>query len=109
MSTIRLVRNDTAPQLRFGITDSLTGAAVDLTSATVTLHFKAVNSDTVLFSRAATILAPATDGIAVLVWDPSDLDQPEGEYIGEVEIVLSDNTRETIFNFLQFHIREEIA
>ena len=34
---IELVSSDTGPQLQFTVTDSLTGAAVDLTSATVTM------------------------------------------------------------------------
>jgi hypothetical protein len=109
MSTIRLVRNDTAPQLRFGITDSLTGAAVDLTGATVTLHFRKINTTDVLFSRQATIIAPASNGVAVLTWDEGDLDVVAGEYEGEVEIVLSSGLRETIFNPLQFVVREEFA
>ena len=109
MSTIRLVRNDTAPQLRLNITDSLTGAAVDLTGATVTLHFRQINTETVLFSRQATILAPETNGVAILAWVVGDLDVPAGEYEGEVEIVLASGLRETIFNPLQFVVREEFA
>lgn len=109
MSTIKLVRNDTAPQLRLTITDTLTGTPIDLTSATVTLHFRAVNTTTVLFSRPANIIAPATNGVAVVAWQVGDLDQPEGEYEGEVEIVLSDGSRETIFAPLQFVLREEFA
>lgn len=109
MSTIKLVRNDTGPQLRFTITDSLTGEAVDLTAATVTLHFRAVNSDTLLFSRAALVLAPATNGVAVLGWDDGDLDLDAGEYVGEVEVVTGTGMRETIFNVLQFELREDFA
>jgi hypothetical protein len=109
MSIIRLVRNDTAPQLRFTVTDTLTGTPVDLTSATVTLHFRAVNTTTVLFSRPANIIAPATNGVAVIAWQVGDLDLPEGEYEGEVEIVLASGVRETIFNTLQFVLREEFA
>jgi hypothetical protein len=106
---VRLVRNDTAPQLRFTITDTITGDPINLTSATVTLHFRAVNTTTVLFSRPANILAPASNGVAVIAWLPGDLDHPEGEYEGEVEIVLSDGSRETIFAPLQFVLREEFA
>lgn len=105
---VRLVRNDTAPQLRFTITDTLTGTPINLTGATVRLHFRAVNTTTVLFSRQAVLLDP-TNGIVVLIWLPGDLDQPEGEYEGEVEIVLNTGERETIFVPLQFVLREEFA
>lgn len=107
MATIKLVRNDTAPQIRLTFIDSLTSAAIDLTSATVTLHFRAVNSTTLLFSRNAVVQAPTTSGIAILVWDPSDLDQPAGEYEGEIEVTLQDGSVETMFDPLQFVIREE--
>jgi hypothetical protein len=109
MSTIKLVRNDTGPQLRFTITDSLTGTAIDLTGATVTLHFKAVNSDVLLFSRAALVVPPATNGVAVLEWQNGDLDVDAGEYVGEVEVVTGIGMRETIFNVLQFELREDFA
>lgn len=106
---VRLVRNDTAPQLRLTITDNLTGNPINLTSATVTLHFRAANTTAILFSRLATILTPATNGIAVIAWAPGNLNLPEGEYEGEVEIVLNDGSRETIFTPLQFILREEFA
>lgn len=109
MSTIKLVRNDTGPQLRFTITDTLTGAPINLTGATVTLHFRRVNTDTVLFSRQATVVPPGTDGIAVLAWNVGDLDLDAGEYEGEVETVLASGLRETIYNTLQFVLREEFA
>jgi hypothetical protein len=109
MSTIKLVRNDTGPQLRLTLTDSLTGSAVDLTSATVTLHLRAVDTTTVLVSRNATILAPATNGIAVIAWQATDLDLVAGEYEGEVETVLASGLRETIFDLLQFTVREDFT
>ncbi len=109
MSTIRLVRNDTGPQLQFTLTDSTTGNAIDLTGATVTLHFRAINSDVLLFSRPASVLSPATAGVAVLQWAVGDLDQDAGEYEGEVEVVLASGMRETIFNVLQFELRDDFA
>ena len=109
MSTIRLVRNDTGPQLRFTLTDSTTGNPVDLTGATVTLHFRAINSDVLLFSRPASVIAPATAGIAVLQWVVGDLDLDAGEYEGEVEVVGGGGARETIFNVLQFELRDDFA
>lgn len=108
MSAIKLVRNDTAPQLRCTITDTITNLPVNLTSATVTLHFRAANSTTLIFSRVATI-TDAVNGVAVVAWLVGDLDQDAGEYEGELEVVLSGGTRETIYNILQFELREEFA
>jgi hypothetical protein len=109
MAVINLVSNDTAPQLRLTLTDSLTGAALNLSGATVTLHFRAVNTTTLLFSRNANVLSPASAGIAVVAWGPTDLDVPAGDYEGEVEVVLGSGLRETIFDPLQFTVREEFA
>jgi hypothetical protein len=108
MSTIKLVRDDTGPQLRLTLTDSLTGSAVDLTGATVTLHLRAVDTTTVLVSRNATITAPLT-GVAVIVWQATDLNLAAGEYEGEVETLLASGLRETIFDLLQFTIREDFT
>lgn len=107
MATIKLVRNDTAPQLRLTLTDSQTGAAINLTGATVTLHLRAVNTTTLLLTRNAVIQSPPTVGIAVLVWQAGDLDREPGDYEGEIEVTLGDGTVETLFNPLQFTIREE--
>lgn len=107
MSIIKLVRNDTAPQLRLTLTNSQTGAAINLTGATVTLHFRAVNTTTLLLSRNAVVQSPPTAGIAILIWQSGDLDRPPGEYEGEIEVTLQDGTVETLFNPLQFVIREE--
>lgn len=108
MSTIKLVRNDTGPQLRLTLTDSLTGSAVDLTGATVTLHLRAIDTTTVLVSRNATIAAPLT-GVAVIAWQATDLDLDAGEYEGEIETVLASGLRETIFDLLQFTVREDFT
>jgi hypothetical protein len=108
MSTIKLVRNDTGPQLRLTLTDSLTGSVVDLTGATVTLHLRAVDTTTVLVSRNATIAAPLT-GVAVIAWQATDLDLAAGEYEGEVETLLASGLRETIFDLLQFTVREDFT
>lgn len=108
MPTIKLVRDDTGPQLRLTLTDSLTGNAVDLTGATVTLHLRAVDTTTVLVSRDATITSPLT-GVAIIAWQATDLDLDAGEYEGEVETVLASGLRETIFDLLQFTVREDFT
>lgn len=107
MATIKLVRNDTAPQLRLALTDSQTGGAIDLTGATVALHLRAVNTTTLLLTRNAVIQSPTTAGIAILAWQTGDLDLDAGDYEGEIEVTLADGTVETLFNPLQFTLREE--
>lgn len=104
---IRLVRNDTGPQISLTLTDESTGAAINLSGATATLHFRAVGGPT-LFSRALTIPAPtATQGVAIVVWQVGDLDHPAGYYEGEVEVLSATGQRQTVYDPLQFRIRED--
>jgi hypothetical protein len=108
--TIQLVQGDTGPQLQFTITETTDGSAVDLTGATVTLHFRAKGTTTVLFSRTATILSPnAPLGIAILQFNNGDLNLTTGEYEGEVEVVLAGGLRQTIYEPLEFVLREDFA
>jgi len=109
MATIRLVKDDTGPQLRLEFIDTYTGEPTNLQGGSVTLHFRAVNTTTALFSRAALILSPASNGVAVLVWADGDLNQTAGDYEGEVEVVLASGVRETQFDLLQFTIREDFT
>lgn len=109
-SRIKLVRGDTGPQIRLALTDTITGNPIDLTGATVTLHFRAADSETVLFSRNA-FINPDTDttGVCYIEWAADDLDQEPGDYDGEVEVVNATGVRETIYTILKFRIREQFA
>jgi hypothetical protein len=107
---IRLVQGDTAPQLRLTLTGESTGTPINLTGATVTLHFRAVGESAPIFSRLA-IVNPetASTGVCVLNWLEGDLNVPAGDYEGEVEVVRSTGARETIYEILKFKIREDFA
>lgn len=107
---IKLVRGDTAPQIRLTLTDEVSGLPINLLSNTVTLHFRAVGSTTVLFSRAALINPDlAAAGICVISWETSDLNQEPGDYEGEIEIIRSNGSRETLYDILKFRLREQFA
>lgn len=107
---IKLVQGDTGPQIRLNLTDTETGNPTDLTGSTVTLHFRAQDTDTVLFSRPAFINPDTADtGVCYIEWADGDLDVEEGNYEGEVEIVNATGVRETIFQILKFKVRKEFA
>jgi hypothetical protein len=106
---IGLVKNDTGPQLRFQITERTDNVPVDLTGATVTLHFRAKGKKTVLFSRAASIDNPPSAGSAIFVFHTGDLNLEPGIYEGEVEVVLGSGLRETIYEVVDFELRDEFA
>ena len=106
----KYVQGDTGPQIRVTLTNEDDNAAVDLTSATVTLHFREAGAESVLFSRAFYINPDtATNGVAVLQWATDDLQVDAGTYEGEIEVVRSSGVRETLFEKLKFKIRADFA
>lgn len=106
---IKLVQGDTRPQVRLALTDENAGEVLDLTGATVTLHFRAVGESTSLFSRQGYVL-DAPNGIAVISWQTGDLDVPAGEYEGEIEVYwASTGARQTVYDLLKFKVREDIS
>lgn len=108
---IKLVQGDTYPQIKITLTDLSSGLPIDLTGATVTLHFRAVGSTTALFSRAGVVNpGTAAQGKAVFTWQSGDLDIPAGDYEGEVEIFWSNiSARQTVYDLLKFRVREDIG
>lgn len=106
---IKLVKGDTGPLVRLALTSDNTGLPVDLTGATVTAHFKSVATGSFVFSRALTVLTPATQGIAVIIWGATDLNQTPGDYNAEVEILFSSGVRQTVYDLVKFRIRDQIA
>lgn len=108
MATYKYVQGDTRPQLQISLSNETTSTPIDLTGATVKLHFRAAGEDSVLFSRDFTV-TDATNGVAVLQWQTGDLEVDAGAYQGEVEIVTSTGQRETLFDILKFKIREDFA
>ena len=107
---IKLVQGDTGPQIRLTLTNQATNQPIDLTNASVTLHFRAVGSDTVIFSRPA-FINPDTDttGVCVLVWEEGDLDVEEGDYEGEIEVIRGSGESETLYDLLKFKVRKDFA
>jgi len=106
----KYVQGDTGPQIRVTLTNDDDGAAVDLTSATVTLHFREAGAESVLFSRAFFVNPDtASEGIAVLQWSVGDLDVAAGTYEGEIEVLKDNGHRETLYDKLKFKVREDFA
>lgn len=110
--TYKYVQGDTGPQLRLTFSDEDTGTATDLTGATVNLHFRAAGEDTILWTKVLYVNpdpAESVKGIAIVNWQPGDLDIEPGAYEGEIEVVRASGVRETIYDKLKFKIREDFA
>jgi hypothetical protein len=105
---IRLVQGDTGPQVRLTFTDETSGDPTDLTGATGTLYVRLVGSTTVVITRALYINpATAASGVAYIVWGAGDLNQDPGDYEGEVEITFSNSNIETIYEIIDFQVRDD--
>lgn len=108
--TIQLVQGDTGPQIKVTLTRSDTGSAEDLTGATIKLHFRKKRTTTVLFSLTNQSTGDnLTNGICFFVFSAGQLDLDEGYYEGEVEVVGSSGTRETIYETVEFYLRDDFA
>lgn len=103
---IKLVQGDSRPQLQLTLTDETTGLPIDLTATTVTMKFREQGGSSVLDTLTGVITTPLA-GQVTIIWNPTTLDVPEGEYEGEVAIVFSDTTIQTVYNLLKFKIRAD--
>ena len=109
MTQLYLVQGDDGSQIKVTITRDDTGSAVDLTTATPVLKFKKKNTSTVLASVNSSASAPAdlTGGVALFQFTGTNLDITAGDYVGEVQVTFADGNIETVFEQLEFTVRED--
>lgn len=105
---IKLVQGDTRPAIVCTLTDSSTGAAIDITGAVPRLKFR-LAGETAL---TATVVGSVTDGAAgKCVFYPASapemLQGAAGDYEGEIEVTFSDDQVQTVYELLKFKIRED--
>lgn len=105
---IKLVQGDNRPYITLTLTNPTTGAAINLTGASVVVHFRAVGTSTVLSTLTCTV-TDAANGVCRFNFPGATLDVPAGPYEGEVEITFSGGDKQTVFDFLKFTVREDAA
>lgn len=107
MSTINLVSGDTRPAIELTLTREDTGAAIDLSDATVEMKFRKKGTVTVLLTKTSVASSSdAESGKAIFQWSTGDLDVSAGAYEGEVSFTIGDNT-ETVLELLDFSLRDD--
>lgn len=121
---IKLVQGDTRPQLVLSLTDETTGNPIDISSATVRVKFRAAGDTTILATLLGSpvpgrvlddgsidVTSPfdqsGKGGRCVVGWTAGALNQPAGDYEGEIEITFADNSIQTVYDLLKFKLREE--
>lgn len=123
---IKLVQGDTRPQLTLSLTDDTTGDPIDVSTATVRMRFRALGSTAILATLTASKIAgrvledgtistaspfntPGVGGRCVISWSSEALNQPAGDYEGEIEITFADATVQTVYDTLKFKLRSQFA
>jgi hypothetical protein len=108
MSTINLVQGDTGPQIKTTITREDTGEVIDMSGGTVRLKVRKRGAATLAFTLTALDVGTnLQEGVAIFAFGSGDLDIDPGHYEGEIEITLSDSTVETVYETLEFFVRED--
>lgn len=120
---IKLVRNDSRPQLVVSLTDSRDGSPMDISddNTIVRMKFRArgttVLKDTLVALKLPGVvtadgtidyedLTPGRGGRAYFSWGETTLDGEPGDYEGEIEISFADGVQ-TIYDILKFKLRED--
>ena len=107
---LRMVRNDTKPDLVFTILYAAgpnKGSAFDLNGCTINFHLRKRGTTTIKNTgHTLCTITDAENGLGKYTWDSSDMDAA-GRYTGELEIEFADTTVQTIFDEAEFIVRAD--
>jgi hypothetical protein len=107
---INLVQGDTGPQIKVTLTRSDTGSVEDVSDATIRMHFRKQDTTSVLFSMTNQSTPEQQEiGVCIFIFSSGQLDVDAGYYEGEVEVVFDSGTRETVYEVVEFYVREDFA
>ena len=102
-----LVQDDTDTQVKATVyRDRKTTA--DLTGATVRMYFRKKRTKEIigtLLNRSN--LEQQQKGIAIFKFEAEHLDGEKGMYEGEIEVTYIDGGIETVYNIVDFYLRED--
>jgi hypothetical protein len=105
--TLKLVQNDTLPQLIIALTDKTDSSAIDLTNvATILVKLKPLGGTAVKVSMPAYRNSPFTSGNMFLDFPAGALDTT-GVFTAEIELTYSSGRIQTVFDELKFEVRGE--
>jgi hypothetical protein len=106
-SRIKLVKNDNRPDIELTLTNQATGAAIDVSAATVVVKFRAEGGSEVLAELACTNVTEGDDGKVTFNFPDATLDVDPGNYEGEIEITHENGDKQTVYEVLKFTVRDE--
>ena len=106
--TFQLVKSDQAPQIRAVLKREDNDAVVDFENGSCALKFRKKGTTSVLFTLAASDVGDNfKDGIAIFAFSGTQLAIDEGYYEGEISVIYSSGSTETVFKVLDFYLRDD--
>lgn len=102
---IKLVQGDNLPYIKLALKNA-DETALDVSEATVTVHFRATGSTETLSTLTCENVGDGTDGIVQFNFPDATLDVEEGAYEGEIKIDF-DGQVQTVYSVLKFAVRAE--
>ncbi len=106
---IYLVRNDNGSQLECRLTRDDSDVPVDLTDAVAKLRFRKKGTSTVIFTLNNITVAPVDlpQGQALFQFSAANLNLQPGLYEGEVEVTFNNSNIETVYETIDFKVRDD--
>ena len=104
---IKLVQGDNLPYIKLSLKNA-DGTALDVSDATVEVHFRAAGATTTLSILSCSNVGDGTDGVVQFNFPGSTLDVEEGLYEGEIKIDFAGLTQ-TVYNVLKFSVRADFV
>lgn len=106
--TYLLVKNDNKPQIKATLTQQDTGVVANFAGGSARLRFRKKGTTTVLFTLNAIDAGTFfSEGVAVFQFGATDLSIAAGLYEGEIEVTYSGGDVESVFEVLEFIIRDD--
>jgi len=103
-----LVKDDVGTQIKATITREDDGSAVDLSTATVKMYFRAKDTTTILSTlTSASNSSQLSQGVAIFEFGDGDLNVASGKYEGEIEATFDSGSIETVYEILEFYVRAD--
>ena len=110
MTTLFLVQGDTGPRVQVDLTRADTGLAVNCSNGTCTMKVRVRGSEATLFTLTATnVGSNLQDGKLIFSFGNNLSSLAAGAYEGEVNVVFSDGSIETVYEVVDFVAREDFS
>lgn len=106
---IYLVQGDNSAQIKATLTREYDGSAVDISSGVVRMRVRDRYGLENLFTLTATI-DDAPNGVCIFSFASGELDDlPAGVYVGEIEHQTAQGRKESVYELLEFIVREDFG